>query len=1109
MNNALRILSFLVIFLTPLLGYGQIETLFWTNAAGDQNWANAMNWSEDDTDPAVNNRVPTNCDEVIIRDGHTVEVQNTGPIANKIVLIDNATLNILSGNLTIDNKFDCDGIIFVGDGTLNIAEGASLNIQNTAISAIAVQEGSATITNAGNITIERTSDRPVEVIGSAGIIVASLNIAPANLNLTNQSTGVIRNIDTLFSEFIFIHPSAGNNSAITNHGLIDIHHTDEVFRPDFGGLIDAGVFVFLQTTTLDNYGMIQIDSIDGDAFVLFENSRITNHQSGKLTLMDIEETSINLSDNATFINDGSIRITQNLGGDFGAAEAIDLDDNTAIFTNNGFIELSGTEDAEAIDIDGQFNNNGLINIGLAPSADEAIGVNSAGILTNAACAIINIITADSIDNDMGTINNRGIITTLFTGTNSNTGVFKNDGVIQTPNGTFLLAPNMLTGMGLIRSGNMPSALHEIQGRDIFICNAQMVNLDSLISGTRGDHSRYGTVFGTYSDTITKSVLVNNSTTFFIEESITATGCMDTTQVNIEVIPPPNYFVQPENDTICYGGTVSFDAFAIPVEPPNGLPLILITRWQESADGINFSDISDGTLYSGATTNTLTLTGVKADRNNYKYRQITTQEIANISCSDTSDVAMLQVVRPLINQQVENDTICDGEGALFTVKTTPNNAGTLSYQWQVSSNNGVSFTNLNDGMVYAGSTTDSLKLVNVDMSYINTQYRLIITETVGNHSCKDTTIAGKLLLNAINAGSIAADQTICVGGDVAAFTSLTDATGTGNLSYQWRLNGNNIAGAVDKVYDHGVINIPSHFERVAISTLNNHICTAISNQLQINVDELSLGGQINLSPSSCDGTELVELTLSGHRGTIQNWQSATSMDFMNPMNIAHTDISYTVQNFEETTYYRAIVKNGNCPIIASESMIVQMPIFGPNQTDECPANVGIIGVFNKQIPTGTYRATQKIASPGTIKAGNTVTFKAGESITLYACFTAEAGSNFSAKIEACVPNQNAAKTKTTQLRNSKKEKKRAIGLDVFPNPAAFQTEIVVDLPKTDRISLFLFDQAGRRIKTLLNQEEKAAGRHFFPLTRETQAGMYFIVLQSAKARMIKKLVFIDK
>src|SRR5687767_7377808 len=66
---------------------------------------------------------------------------------------------------------------------------------------------------------------------------------------------------------------------------------------------------------------------------------------------------------------------------------------------------------------------------------------------------------------------------------------------------------------------------------------------------------------------------------------------------------------------------------------------------------------------------------------------------------------------------------------------------------------------------------------------------------------------KLAFGQCTGGTVAADQTICSGGDPATFTETAASTGTDPLTYQWQSsttdctnNFTNIGGATSKTYD---------------------------------------------------------------------------------------------------------------------------------------------------------------------------------------------------------------------------------------------------------------------------------------------------------------------
>ena len=90
--------------------------------------------------------------------------------------------------------------------------------------------------------------------------------------------------------------------------------------------------------------------------------------------------------------------------------------------------------------------------------------------------------------------------------------------------------------------------------------------------------------------------------------------------------------------------------------------------------------------------------------------------------------------------------------------------------------------------------------------------------------------------------------------------------------------------------------------------------------------MTLGGSIGGSSTVCAGTNNTQLALSGHTGTIEKWQSSTTIDFTNPTDIANTTVNYTATNLSETTYYRVLVKSGVCdPANSNTATVTVTPV----------------------------------------------------------------------------------------------------------------------------------------------------------------------------------------
>jgi hypothetical protein len=79
---------------------------------------------------------------------------------------------------------------------------------------------------------------------------------------------------------------------------------------------------------------------------------------------------------------------------------------------------------------------------------------------------------------------------------------------------------------------------------------------------------------------------------------------------------------------------------------------------------------------------------------------------------------------------------------------------------------------------------------------------------------------------------------------------------------------------------------------------------------------------------------------------------------------------------------------------------------------------------------------------------------------------------------------------------------------YPNPFNPSTTIAYGLPQTGKVTLEVFDILGRRVATLLNGENKTAGRHTVNFNASNLAsGMYIYRLQAGNSVIIKKLTLI--
>jgi subtilisin-like proprotein convertase family protein/photosystem II stability/assembly factor-like uncharacterized protein len=184
-------------------------------------------------------------------------------------------------------------------------------------------------------------------------------------------------------------------------------------------------------------------------------------------------------------------------------------------------------------------------------------------------------------------------------------------------------------------------------------------------------------------------------------------------VVVTVNTPTSVTTQPVNQTVCTDKVATFTVVAGGSGP-------FSYQWQVSTDGGNtYSNITNGGVYSGATTATLTITAPPVSMNNYFYRAVVTG--AAPCASATSGQARLLVnPLPVIAITPTYSALFPGMTTTLASTVTPNAA--VSYTWI---RDGVTLSSGSAG-VLSGIGTGTLK-VDVDGMGV---YSLRVTDVNG-------------------------------------------------------------------------------------------------------------------------------------------------------------------------------------------------------------------------------------------------------------------------------------------------------------------------------------------------------------------------------------------
>jgi Leucine-rich repeat (LRR) protein len=268
------------------------------------------------------------------------------------------------------------------------------------------------------------------------------------------------------------------------------------------------------------------------------------------------------------------------------------------------------------------------------------------------------------------------------------------------------------------------------------------NGSDILGATASDYTRFnaqGSDAGGYS-----VVIINMA------------GSVTSVVASLSVNIPPGISVPPQNLTVNQGQNAGFNVTATGTGPLN-------YQWR-----------FNGTDISGATASDYTRTSAQStDVGNYEV------VVVNVAGSITSAVATLSVnLPPGISVPPQNLTVNQGQNAGFSITAT--GTGPLSYQWRF------------NGADISGATTTDFTRTNAQASDAGA-YTVVVTNVAG----AITSSVATLNVN-IPPGVAVPPQSVAVNQGQPAGFSVT-ATGTMPLSYQWRLNGNNIIGATDSDY----------------------------------------------------------------------------------------------------------------------------------------------------------------------------------------------------------------------------------------------------------------------------------------------------------------------
>ena len=201
--------------------------------------------------------------------------------------------------------------------------------------------------------------------------------------------------------------------------------------------------------------------------------------------------------------------------------------------------------------------------------------------------------------------------------------------------------------------------------------------------------------------------------------------------------------------------------------------------------------STGPLASGTVTGNITIPAlsstVLSGRTKLRIRLHDTGNGPNATSCGTSTTGQVEdytidiqtCLEANITSQPANTTICNGGSGSISISTTGTN---LTYQWQISTDGGGSFTNLTNSSTYAGVTTRILNITGAALSMNNYQYRVIM-----NGTCTQANTASARAILTVNTPATITTNPVdgnrCVGTSI----SFSSAASGSSPTYQWQVS----------------------------------------------------------------------------------------------------------------------------------------------------------------------------------------------------------------------------------------------------------------------------------------------------------------------------------
>lgn len=257
---------------------------------------------------------------------------------------------------------------------------------------------------------------------------------------------------------------------------------------------------------------------------------------------------------------------------------------------------------------------------------------------------------------------------------------------------------------------------------------------------------------------------------------------------------------------------------------------------------------------------------------------------------------------------------------------------VQYRWQISSNNGITFTNITNSTLYTGADTQQLNILKPSLSDNGKVFRLATTSP--GAATKYSNHATLTVVPSIVVSTFPTAQTAING---KATFSVTAASTSGALTYQWQKSSyrytgyTNIAGATTNAL---VLNVTSYSQHNTYYrvVLTNSTSSFITNGVLltaapiISITSQPANRTTNTSTATFSINTQITNPLTTSLTTTYQWQvSSNNRYYSNIPNSNTTTLNLTgLTKTNDKYYYRVVISAGNTRVVSEPAQLFILP-----------------------------------------------------------------------------------------------------------------------------------------------------------------------------------------